>query len=197
MYVSPYLHGKFSLLFLPDYLVKSLEELEITSTDIIDAIKEHSVKVLVENYNDDKDSRLNSILEKLYKYIGKGDLKDLIKFNEVLLGYLHLDRYENNFQTLFSVISQENSVNEENSFTCLNTFKFEHMNGSNFADTFELKNDNGIITIILKNGFTNYITGSYSKNVKKELLSKIIENINDDKIVNTSIGVSFLKLSML
>ena len=66
------------------------------------------------------------------------------------------------------------------------------MNGSNFADTFELKNDNGIITIILKNGFTNYITGSYSKNVKKELLSKIIENINDDKIVNTSIGVSFL-----
>ena len=60
--------NNFSIVFLPEFLIPSLEELNITMSDFNDAIKNRRVSMDM-NVNTDEEYR--NTVDKLNKFIGK------------------------------------------------------------------------------------------------------------------------------
>lgn len=85
--------------------------------------------------------------------------------------------------------------NEENSICLiLNTLTSKNVS-KDFKDTFSVVNNNNVITIVLKEGFTNYIVGSKILQVRYALLKEIIDSVNSESIACNSLGVSFAVVS--
>ena len=151
--------NNFSIVFLPEFLIPSLEELNITMSDFNDTIKNRRVSMDM-NVNTDEEYR--NTVDKLNKYIGKGDLTELSLMNKYLHDVLSIEFYQNNFIMFFEEILQGSGSykNEENSICLiLNTLTSKNVS-KDFKDTFSVVNNNNVITIVLKEGFTNYIVGS-------------------------------------
>lgn len=112
--------------------------------------------------------------------------------NKYLHDILKIEFYQNNFYMFFEEILQGSGSykNEENSICLiLNTLKSN--NDILFKDTYSIVNNNNVITIVLKEGFTNYIVGSKISTVRYTLLKEIIDSVNKETITCNSIGVSF------
>lgn len=188
--------NSFSIVFLPEFLIPSLEELNITMSDFNDTIKNRRVTVDM-NVNTDEEYR--NTVDKLIKFIGKGDLTELSLMNRYMHDILRLEFYQNNFITFFEEILQGSGSykNEENSSgLILNTLNSKNVS-KNFTDTYNVINNNNVITIVLKEGFTNYIVGSKISQVRYTLLKDIIDSVNSEAIACNSLGVSFALISGL
>lgn len=188
--------NSFSIVFLPEFLIPSLEELNITMSDFNDAIKNRRVTMDI-NVNTDEEYR--NTVDKLNKYIGKGDLTELSLMNRYMHDILRLEFYQNNFITFFEEILQGSGSykNEENSIgLILNTLNSKSVS-QDFTDTYNVINNNNVITIVLKEGFTNYIVGSKISQVRYTLLKDIIDSVNSEAIACNSLGVSFALISGL
>lgn len=186
--------NNFSIVFLPEFLIPSLEELNITMSDFNDAIKNRRVSMDM-NVNTDEEYR--NTVDKLNKYIGKGDLTELSLMNKYLHDVLSIEFYQNNFIMFFEEILQGSGSykNEENSICLiLNTLTSKNVS-NDFKDTFSVINNNNVITIVLKEGFTNYIVGSKILQVRYALLKEIIDSVNSESIACNSLGVSFAVVS--
>ncbi len=186
--------NNFSIVFLPEFLIPSLEELNITMSDFNDAIKNRRVSMDM-NVNTDEEYR--NTVDKLNKYIGKGDLTELSLMNRYLHDVLSIEFYQNNFIMFFEEILQGSGSykNEENSICLiLNTLTSKNVS-KDFKDTFSVVNNNNVITIVLKEGFTNYIVGSKILQVRYALLKEIIDSVNSEAIACNSLGVSFAVVS--
>lgn len=186
--------NNFSIVFLPEFLIPSLEELNITMSDFNDAIKNRRVSMDM-NVNTDEEYR--NTVDKLNKFIGKGDLTELSLMNRYLHDVLSIEFYQNNFIMFFEEILQGSGSykNEENSICLiLNTLTSKNVS-NDFKDTFSVINNNNVITIVLKEGFTNYIVGSKILQVRYTLLKEIIDNVNSEAIACNSLGVSFAVVS--
>ncbi len=186
--------NNFSIVFLPEFLIPSLEELNITMSDFNDAIKNRRVSMDM-NVNTDEEYR--NTVDKLNKYIGKGDLTELSLMNKYLHDVLSIEFYQNNFIMFFEEILQGSGSykNEENSICLiLNTLTSKNVS-KDFKDTFSVVNNNNVITIVLKEGFTNYIVGSKILQVRYALLKEIIDSVNSESIACNSLGVSFAVVS--
>lgn len=186
--------NNFSIVFLPEFLIPSLEELNITMSDFNDAIKNRRVSMDM-NVNTDEEYR--NTVDKLNKYIGKGDLTELSLMNKYLHDVLSIEFYQNNFIMFFEEILQGSGSykNEENSICLiLNTLTSKNVS-KDFKDTFSVVNNNNVITIVLKEGFTNYIVGSKILQVRYTLLKEIIDSVNSESIACNSLGVSFAVVS--
>lgn len=186
--------NNFSIVFLPEFLIPSLEELNITMSDFNDAIKNRRVSMDM-NVNTDEEYR--NTVDKLNKYIGKGDLTELSLMNKYLHDVLSIEFYQNNFIMFFEEILQGSGSykNEENSICLiLNTLTSKNVS-KDFKDTFSVINNNNVITIVLKEGFTNYIVGSKILQVRYALLKEIIDSVNSESIACNSLGVSFAVVS--
>lgn len=188
--------NSFSIVFLPEFLIPSLEELNITMSDFNDAIKNRRVTMDI-NVNTDEEYR--NTVDKLNKYIGKGDLTELSLMNRYMHDILRLEFYQNNFIMFFEEILQGSGSykNEENSIgLILNTLNSKSVS-QDFTDTYNVINNNNVITIVLKEGFTNYIVGSKISQVRYTLLKDIIDSVNSEAIACNSLGVSFALISGL
>ena len=188
--------NSFSIVFLPEFLIPSLEELNITMSDFNDAIKNRRVSMDM-NVNTDEEYR--NTVDKLNKFIGKGDLTELSLMNRYMHDILWLEFYQNNFITFFEEILQGSGSykNEENSSgLILNTLNSKNVS-KNFTDTYNVINNNNVITIVLKEGFTNYVIGSKISQVRYTLLKDIIDSVNSEAIACNSLGVSFAIISGL
>lgn len=188
--------NSFSIVFLPEFLIPSLEELNITMSDFNDAIKNRRVTMDI-NVNTDEEYR--NTVDKLNKYIGKGDLTELSLMNRYMHDILRLEFYQNNFIMFFEEILQGSGSykNEENSIgLILNTLNSKSVS-QDFTDTYNVINNNNVITIVLKEGFTNYIVGSKISQVRYTLLKDIIDSVNSEAIACNSLGVSFAIISGL
>lgn len=186
--------NNFSIVFLPEFLIPSLEELNITMSDFNDAIKNRRVSMDM-NVNTDEEYR--NTVDKLNKFIGKGDLTELSLMNRYLHDVLSIEFYQNNFIMFFEEILQGSGSykNEENSICLiLNTLTSKNVS-NDFKDTFSVINNNNVITIVLKEGFTNYIVGSKILQVRYTLLKEIIDSVNSEAIACNSLGVSFAVVS--
>ncbi len=186
--------NNFSIVFLPEFLIPSLEELNITMSDFNDTIKNRRVSMDM-NVNTDEEYR--NTVDKLNKYIGKGDLTELSLMNKYLHDVLSIEFYQNNFIMFFEEILQGSGSykNEENSICLiLNTLTSKNVS-KDFKDTFSVVNNNNVITIVLKEGFTNYIVGSKILQVRYALLKEIIDSVNSESIACNSLGVSFAVVS--
>lgn len=186
--------NNFSIVFLPEFLIPSLEELNITMSDFNDAIKNRRVSMDM-NVNTDEEYR--NTVDKLNKFIGKGDLTELSLMNRYLHNVLSIEFYQNNFIMFFEEILQGSGSykNEENSICLiLNTLTSKNVS-NDFKDTFSVINNNNVITIVLKEGFTNYIVGSKILQVRYTLLKEIIDSVNSEAIACNSLGVSFAVVS--
>ena len=186
--------NNFSIVFLPEFLIPSLEELNITMSDFNDAIKNRRVSMDM-NVNTDEEYR--NTVDKLIKFIGKGDLTELSLMNRYLHDVLSIEFYQNNFIMFFEEILQGSGSykNEENSICLiLNTLTSKNVS-KDFKDTFSVVNNNNVITIVLKEGFTNYIVGSKILQVRYTLLKEIIDSVNSEAIACNSLGVSFAVVS--
>ena len=186
--------NNFSIVFLPEFLIPSLEELNITMSDFNDAIKNRRVSMDM-NVNTDEEYR--NTVDKLNKFIGKGDLTELSLMNRYLHDVLSIEFYQNNFIMFFEEILQGSGSykNEENSICLiLNTLTSKNVS-KDFKDTFSVVNNNNVITIVLKEGFTNYIVGSKILQVRYTLLKEIIDSVNSEAIACNSLGVSFAVVS--
>lgn len=186
---------RFSIIFLPEFLTPSLKELGITMSDIIDSIKEHDTIKSIDYSKDE--TPYTVLMEKLKKFLGKGDLTELSGLNNYLHhDVLEIDLYQNKFYRFFAEILWGNGSydNEKNSISLI--FKtLTDNNPKTFKDTYSIENVNGVVTVILKNGFTNHIVGSSSLKVKYELLKDIIDSVNSATVVHNSLGVSFAKIA--
>lgn len=186
--------NNFSIVFLPEFLIPSLEELNITMSDFNDAIKNRRVSMDM-NVNTDEEYR--NTVDKLNKFIGKGDLTELSLMNRYLHDVLSIEFYQNNFIMFFEEILQGSGTykDEENSICLiLNTLTSKNV-FNDFKDTFSVINNNNVITIVLKEGFTNYIVGSKILQVRYTLLQEIIDSVNSEAIACNSLGVSFAVVS--
>ena len=186
--------NNFSIVFLPEFLIPSLEELNITMSDFNDAIKNRRVSMDM-NVNTDEEYR--NTVDKLNKFIGKGDLTELSLMNRYLHDVLSIEFYQNNFIMFFEEILQGSGTykDEENSICLiLNTLTSKNVS-NDFKDTFSVINNNNVITIVLKEGFTNYIVGSKILQVRYTLLQEIIDSVNSEAIACNSLGVSFAVVS--
>ena len=186
--------NNFSIVFLPEFLIPSLEELNITMSDFNDAIKNRRVSMDM-NVNTDEEYR--NTVDKLNKFIGKGDLTELSLMNRYLHDVLSIEFYQNNFIMFFEEILQGSGTykDEENSICLiLNTLTSKNV-FNDFKDTFSVINNNNVITIVLKEGFTNYIVGSKILQVRYTLLKEIIDSVNSEAIACNSLGVSFAVVS--
>lgn len=186
--------NNFSIVFLPEFLIPSLEELNITMSDFNDTIKNRRVSMDM-NVNTDEEYR--NTVDKLNKYIGKGDLTELSLMNKYLHDVLSIEFYQNNFIMFFEEILQGSGSykNEENSICLiLNTLTSKNVS-KDFKDTFSVVNNNNVITIVVKEGFTNYIVGSKILQVRYALLKEIIDSVNSESIACNSLGVSFAVVS--
>lgn len=186
--------NNFSIVFLPEFLIPSLEELNITMSDFNDAIKNRRVSMDM-NVNTDEEYR--NTVDKLNKFIGKGDLTELSLMNRYMHDVLSIEFYQNNFIMFFEEILQGSGSykNEENSICLiLNTLTSKNVS-NDFKDTFSVVNNNNVITIVLKEGFTNYIVGSKILQVRYTLLKEIIDSVNSEAIACNSLGVSFAVVS--
>lgn len=188
--------NSFSIVFLPEFLIPSLEELNITMSDFNDAIKNREVTIGMDVNTDEE---YKNTVDKLIKFIGKGDLTELSLMNRYMHDILRLEFYQNNFITFFEEILQGSGSykNEENSSgLILNTLNSKNVS-KNFTDTYNVINNNNVITIVLKEGFTNYVIGSKISQVRYTLLKDIIDSVNSEAIVCNSLGVSFAIISGL
>lgn len=188
--------NNFSIVFLPEFLIPSLEELNITMSNFNDAIKNRRVTMDM-NVNTDEEYR--NMVDKLIKFIGKGDLTELSLMNRYMHDILGLEFYQNNFIMFFEEILQGSGSykNEENSISLiLNTLNSKSVS-QDFTDTYNVINNNDVITIVLKEGFTNYIVGSKISQVRYTLLKDIIDSVNSEAIACNSLGVSFALISGL
>lgn len=188
--------NSFSIVFLPEFLIPSLEELNITMSDFNDAIKNREVTIGMDVNTDEE---YKNTVAKLIKFIGKGDLTELSLMNRYMHDILRLEFYQNNFITFFEEILQGSGSykNEENSSgLILNTLNSKNVS-KNFTDTYNVINNNNVITIVLKEGFTNYVIGSKISQVRYTLLKDIIDSVNSEAIVCNSLGVSFAIISGL
>lgn len=189
--------NKFSIVFLPEFLMPSLEELNITMSDFNDAIKNRRVTM---DMNVNTDEEYKNTVDKLNNFIGKGDLTELSLLNRYLHDILNIEFYQNNFIMFFEEILQGSGSykNEENSICLiLNTLISKRNVSKDFKDTFSVVNNNNVITIVLKEGFTNYIVGSKISQVRYTLLKEIIDSVNSETIACNSLGVSFAVMSGL
>ena len=188
--------NSFSIVFLPEFLIPSLEELNITMSDFNDAIKNREVTIGMDVNTDEE---YKNTVDKLIKFIGKGDLTELSLMNRYMHDILRLEFYQNNFITFFEEILQGSGSykNEENSSgLILNTLNSKNVS-KNFTDTYNVINNNNVITIVLKEGFTNYVIGSKISQVRYTLLKDIIDSVNSEAIACNSLGVSFAIISGL
>lgn len=189
--------NKFSIVFLPEFLIPSLEELNITMSDFNDAIKNRRATM---DMNVNTDEEYKNTVDKLNNFIGKGDLTELSLMNRYLHDILNIEFYQNNFIMFFEEILEGSGIykNEENS-NCLilNTLISKRNVSKDFKDTFSVVNNNNVITIVLKEGFTNYIVGSKISQVRYTLLKEIIDSVNSEAIACNSLGVSFAVMSGL
>lgn len=188
--------NSFSIVFLPEFLIPSLEELNITMSDFNDAIKNRKVTIGMDVNTDEE---YKNTVDKLIKFIGKGDLTELSLMNRYMHDILRLEFYQNNFITFFEEILQGSGSykNEENSSgLILNTLNSKNVS-KNFTDTYNVINNNNVITIVLKEGFTNYVIGSKISQVRYTLLKDIIDSVNSEAIACNSLGVSFAIISGL
>lgn len=188
--------NNFSIVFLPEFLIPSLEELNITMSDFNDAIKNRKVTMGMDVNTDEE---YKNTVDKLIKFIGKGDLTELSLMNRYMHDILRLEFYQNNFITFFEEILQGSGSykNEENSSgLILNTLNSKNVS-KNFTDTYNVINNNNVITIVLKEGFTNYVIGSKISQVRYTLLKDIIDSVNSEAIACNSLGVSFAIISGL
>ncbi len=188
--------NSFSIVFLPEFLIPSLEELNITMSDFNDAIKNREVTIGMDVNTDEE---YKNTVDKLIKFIGKGDLTELSLMNRYMHHILRLEFYQNNFITFFEEILQGSGSykNEENSSgLILNTLNSKNVS-KNFTDTYNVINNNNVITIVLKEGFTNYVIGSKISQVRYTLLKDIIDSVNSEAIACNSLGVSFAIISGL
>lgn len=188
--------NNFSIVFLPEFLIPSLEELNITMSDFNDAIKNRKVTIGMDVNTDEE---YKNTVDKLIKFIGKGDLTELSLMNRYMHDILRLEFYQNNFITFFEEILQGSGSykNEENSSgLILNTLNSKNVS-KNFTDTYNVINNNNVITIVLKEGFTNYVIGSKISQVRYTLLKDIIDSVNSEAIACNSLGVSFAIISGL
>lgn len=189
--------NKFSIVFLPEFLIPSLEELNITMSDFNDAIKNRRATM---DMNVNTDEEYKNTVDKLNNFIGKGDLTELSLMNRYLHDILNIEFYQNNFIMFFEEILQGSGSyrNEENSICLiLNTLISKRNVSKDFKDTFSVVNNNNVITIVLKEGFTNYIVGSKISQVRYTLLKEIIDSVNSEAIACNSLGVSFAVMSGL
>lgn len=189
--------NKFSIVFLPEFLMPSLEELNITMSDFNDAIKNRRATM---DMNVNTDEEYKNTVDKLNNFIGKGDLTELSLMNRYLHDILNIEFYQNNFIMFFEEILQGSGSyrNEENSICLiLNTLISKRNVSKDFKDTFSVVNNNNVITIVLKEGFTNYIVGSKISQVRYTLLKEIIDSVNSEAIACNSLGVSFAVMSGL
>lgn len=189
--------NKFSIVFLPEFLMPSLEELNITMSDFNDAIKNRRATM---DMNVNTDEEYKNTVDKLNNFIGKGDLTELSLMNRYLHDILNIEFYQNNFIMFFEEILQGSGSyrNEENSICLiLNTLISKRNVSKDFKDTFSVVNNNNVITIVLKEGFTNYIVGSKISQVRYTLLKEIIDSVNSETIACNSLGVSFAVMSGL
>lgn len=187
--------NKFSIVFLPEFLMPSLEELNITMSDFNDAIKNRRATM---DMNVNTDEEYKNTVDKLNNFIGKGDLTELSLLNRYLHDILNIEFYQNNFIMFFEEILQGSGSykNEENSICLiLNTLISKRDVSKDFKDTFSVVNNNNVITIVLKEGFTNYIVGSKILQVRYALLKEIIDSVNSESIACNSLGVSFAVVS--
>ena len=171
--------NKFSIVFLPEFLIPSLEELNITMSDFNDAIKNRRATM---DMNVNTDEEYKNTVDKLNNFIGKGDLTELSLLNRYLHDILNIEFYQNNFIMFFEEILQGSGSykNEENSICLiLNTLISKRDVSKDFKDTFSVVNNNNVITIVLKEGFTNYIVGSKISQVRYTLLKEIIDSVTN------------------
>ena len=129
--------NSFSIVFLPEFLIPSLEELNITMSDFNDAIKNRKVTIGMDVNTDEE---YKNTVDKLIKFIGKGDLTELYLMNRYMHDILRLEFYQNNFITFFEEILQGSGSykNEENSSgLILNTLNSKNVS-KNFTVIFLL-----------------------------------------------------------
>ena len=186
--------NKFSVMVLPEYIYKILNELNINLVELKDSIK------MFENISDSSEdtSGYNELKSKITKFLGKGDVGEIAYLNKYLHNYLNVEMYENNFSTYYEEILWESNKNEETTVCLiLNTLLSNNINEMKFQDTYKVVNINGVILVLIKTGFTNFITGINSVQTKKTLLKDIIESNNDEAMVRNSLGVSYIKLAYI
>lgn len=188
----------FSIVFLPEFLIPSLEELNINMCDFNDAIKNLKVTSDLDVKNDEE---YKVIVDKLIKFIGRSDLTELSLLNRYMHNVLQLEFYQNNFTMFFNkeILQGSGSYKSEENSICLilKTLSLSEHYGreKEFKDTFKVINNNNVVSIILKSGFTNFLVGSESTKVRYTLLKEIIDSVNSETIICNSIGVSFAKLT--
>lgn len=187
--------NKFSVMVLPEYIYKILNELNINLVELKDSIKMFED---VSNNDSEDTSGYNELKSKITKFLGKGDVSELAYLNKYLHNYLNVEMYENNFSTYYKEILWESNKNEETTVCLiLNTLLSNNINEMKFQDTYKVVNINGVILVLIKTGFTNFITGINSVQTKKTLLKDIIESNNDEAMVRNSLGVSYIKLAYI
>ncbi len=185
--------NNFSIVFLPEFLIPSLEELNISMVNFNDIIKNRKITMDLDVKTDEE---YRNIIDKLKKFIGKGDLTELSLMNNFLHEILRIEFYQNNFRMFFEEILQGSGSykNEENSIgLILNTLNSKNV--KEFKDTFNVINNNNVITVVLKEGFTNYLVGSKISNFRYTLLKEIIDSVNSESVTCNSVGVSFAIIS--
>lgn len=185
--------NKFSIMILPEYIYKILNEININLIDLKDSIKMYND---ARNSNIEDTSGYKEIRNKITKFLGKGDVNEIALLNKYLHNYLSVDMYENNFNTYYNEILWESTKNEENVICLiLNTLLNDNINEMKFQDTYKIVNINGVILVLLKSGFTNFITGLNSVKTKRTLLKDIIDSNSDEATIRNSLGVSYIKLA--
>lgn len=116
--------------------------------------------------------------------------------NNFLHEILRIEFYQNNFRMFFEEILQvSGSYKNEEKFIGLILNTLNSKNVKEFKDTFNVINNNNVITVVLKEGFTNYLVGSKISNFRYTLLKEIIDSVNSESVTCNSVGVSFAIIS--
>ena len=179
-----------SVIYIPDFLSSALDTK--TLVDIANMgydIGKHSY-----TYTRDIRNEIKSIIEdKLSKY----DIRSFISLNNFLYKFINdTNVYRMNGIVDFLSGGEINDYNFDKEYLdVLNILKSSNTMSDNINDMYDFVNADGVIFVILHEGFSNLVIDSKEglHKFREDLINSMYSNFNDEQVNSTELFKTFLK----
>jgi hypothetical protein len=194
--------GGCDILFMPEYMYKALLANKISLTDI-DALYHNGIEDAITS--NDAFNKLNALLDKAFS---KEDKLDLRAINDFL--YKHIVYYKastkdiaSDTTTTFKNYLDKGEDEHNRVINFINTYTDSSsiiVSDDTVTNTMDIIVSDNMVFVILRKGFTNYISRS-DKNIRIFLLHNILNTLfkykTDSVVFRSMLFKTYLKLSTL